>query len=61
MRTTFTIRMSPEERHSLAELARRVNVDLGMDLTSSDLVRLAVRRLPSDPAVLFKLPAGSPR
>ena len=61
MHTNFTIRMSPEERHSLAELARRTNETLGIGVTSSDLVRLALRRLPADPAVLFKLPAQSPR
>jgi hypothetical protein len=53
--------MSPEERHSLSELARRTNEALGIDVTSSDLVRLALRRLPADPAVLFKLPAEGPR
>jgi hypothetical protein len=61
MHTNFTIRMSPEERHSLSELARRTNEALGIDVTSSDLVRLALRRLPADPAVLFKLPAEGPR
>lgn len=58
---TLHIRMAPEERRSLDELAAAVNQDFGIDLTNSDLVRLAVRRLPTSAAALFRPPAGEGR
>jgi hypothetical protein len=52
----ITIRMPDADRAILAALANRVAEDLGVELTSSDLIRLAVKRLPTSPAELFRPP-----
>lgn len=52
----ITIRMPDADRAILAELANRVAEDLGVELTSSDLIRLAIKRLPQSPAELFRPP-----
>jgi hypothetical protein len=56
----FTIRMLPEDQRILDDLQTRFS-ESGIELTSSDLVRLAVRRLPSNPELLFRSPAAESR
>jgi hypothetical protein len=53
---TLHIRMNASDRAILDALASKAGEDFGLDLTNSDLVRLAVRRLPTSPAELFKPP-----
>jgi hypothetical protein len=56
MTTNITIRMPDADRAILAELANRVASDTGVELTSSDLIRMAIKRLPTSTAELFRLP-----
>jgi hypothetical protein len=57
---TLHIRLSPEDRWPLDELQNRFS-ESGINLTDSDLVRLAIRRLPvDDPAALLRPPEGRP-
>jgi hypothetical protein len=56
---TLHIRMDASDRAILDALASKAGEDLGLDLTNSDLIRLAVRRLPTSPFELFKPPAIS--
>jgi hypothetical protein len=59
--SNFTMRMPDAERAILANLADRVAEDIGVELSSSDLIRLAIKRLPTSPAELFRPPAGEGR
>jgi hypothetical protein len=57
MTANITIRMPQAERAILAALAGRVAEDIGVELSSTDLIKLAIRRLPVDPGELFRPPA----
>jgi hypothetical protein len=57
MTTNITIRMPAADRAILAALADRCAEDIGVELTSSDLIRMAIKRLPTSPAELFRPPA----
>lgn len=59
--TNLTIRMPDADRAILAELANRVASDTGVELTSSDLIRMAIKRLPTTAEELFRLPPGALR
>jgi hypothetical protein len=61
MSANITIRMPDAERAILAALAGRVAEDIGVELSSTDLIKMAIRRLPSSPADLFKPPAVESR
>jgi hypothetical protein len=67
MSTNFTMRLPDVDRAILATLADRVAEDIGVELTQTDLIKLAIKRLPTSPADLFKMrhcrnnaPAGFP-
>lgn len=53
------VRLQPQDRRTLDELAGKVS-ETGLNLTDSDLIRLAIRRLPVDAAALFE-PRENPR
>lgn len=53
----LTIRMLPPEQRIISELQDRF-AESGIALSSTDIVRLALRKLPVDPAKLFE---GAPR
>jgi hypothetical protein len=50
---TLHVRLLPEDRRSLDELQSRFSAS-GFNVTTSDLVRAAIARLPMDPAALFR-------
>lgn len=54
--------MLPEDQRILDDLQSRFSAS-GIQLSDSDLIRLAIRRLPVDPAALFqpRAAAGAPR
>jgi hypothetical protein len=54
--SNITIRMPDADRAILAALADRVAEDIGVELSSTDLIKLAIRRLPTSPADLFRPP-----
>jgi hypothetical protein len=58
---TLHIRMDASDRAILDALASKAGEDFGLDLTNSDLVRMAIKRLPTSPAELFRPPAGEGR
>jgi hypothetical protein len=60
MSTNFTMRLPDVDRAILATLADRVAEDIGVELTQTDLIKLAIKRLPTSPADLFKT-AVAPR
>jgi hypothetical protein len=49
------VRLLPRDRQTLDELADKAS-ETGLDLTDSDLIRLAIRKL--DPNVLFQPPGA---
>jgi hypothetical protein len=58
--SNITIRMPDTDRAILAALADRVAEDIGIELSNTDLIKLAIKRLPTSPADLFKT-AVAPR
>jgi hypothetical protein len=56
--SNITIRMPDTDRAILAALAGRVAEDIGIELSNTDLIKLAIKRLPTSPADLFKPPGA---
>jgi hypothetical protein len=54
--SNITIRMPDTDRAILAALADRVAEDIGIELSNTDLIKLAIKRLPTSPAELFRPP-----
>jgi hypothetical protein len=49
------VRLLPEDRRSLDDLLSKFS-ESGLEITPTGLMRLALRRLPADPALLFQPP-----
>jgi hypothetical protein len=54
------VRLLPEDRRSLDDLLSKFS-ESGLEITPTELLRLALRRLPANPGELFRPPEGAPR
>jgi hypothetical protein len=52
--SNITIRMPDDLRAALADLAAKSSEDYGIELSSSDLLRIGAKRLLADPEMLFR-------